>query len=247
MADTTVVLWDVYGTLIATRGGDLQSLLAREKELRAAFEQTVKNFGLNVPAPTLHERFIGGIAAERETKIAGGVRHPEVRIEEIWYKILEDLPAQQPVTPNGAREVALFFERVANPRRLQPNAFETLTALHRRGLRQGIISNAQFYTPIELSELLREESDCAICTYESIFDRQLVFFSFELGVAKPDPTAFQRARDVLARDGIKPSQCLVVGDSAENDIEPARQVGFRAVRFAPDGDIQRLPQIFERL
>jgi putative hydrolase of the HAD superfamily len=222
-----IVLWDVYGTLIAAERGDLDSLVRRHDELFAAFEQTVHNFSLPMSAEALQEHFIASIKAERERRIAGGVAFPEVRIEEIWWKLLDN------ATLNQAREVALFFEHHANPKRFQPHAFDTLIALKQRGLRQGIVSNAQFYTPIELSELLRDESACAICTYESIFDPALVVFSFELGLAKPDLAPFRRVVEVLLRENIMPDDCVFVGDSPTNDIAPAHHLGFKTALFAP--------------
>jgi putative hydrolase of the HAD superfamily len=224
-----IILWDIYGTLIVAERGDLNSLVRRHAELLTAFELTVRNFSLSMSAEALHEHFIAAIRAERKQRIAEGVAFPEIRIEEIWWKLLDNAALNQ------AREVALFFERNANPKRLQPHAFDTLIALKRRGLRQGIVSNAQFYTPIELSELLRDESACAICNYESIFDSSLVVFSFELGIAKPDPAPFRRVVEVLIRENIMPDDCVFVGDSPTNDVVPAQHLGFKTVLFAPAG------------
>src|SRR5258708_2714457 len=234
MSDAKVIFWDVYGTLVTARRGNLDALLQREAELRVVFERTVKNFGLNVAPERLHDLFLRGIQAEREARVAQGIAHPEVRIDEIWFKLLEKFQPENPPTINFAREVALFFQRQANPAQLQPHAFDVLNTLKQRGLRHGIISNAQFYTPIELSQLLRDESACAICTYESIFDPLLVFFSFDLGVAKPDLTAFRRAVEALTRENIMPDDCVFVGNSPVNDIAPARHLGFRTVLFAPE-------------
>jgi putative hydrolase of the HAD superfamily len=233
MSETKVIFWNVHGTLIAAERGDLDSLLRREAELRGAFERTVKNFGLSIVPSRLHDLFIRGIQAERDARKEEGPAYPEVRIDEIWFKLLEKLRPEEPPTINFAREVALFFERQANPKQFQPRAFEVLTALKQRGLRQGIISNAQFYTPIELSALLRHESNGAISTYESVFDQQLVFFSFELGVAKPDLGAFRSAVTALTRDNVMPDACVFVGDSVPNDIAPAQHMGFRTVLYAP--------------
>lgn len=227
-----VVLWDVHNTLIVAPRGDLHSLIQREKELRTAFELTVANFGLRMDAAKLHDLVLRCIQAEQETLAANGIRHPEIRIDEVWYRILEKIAPHQPATLNYAREVALFFERKANPKTLMPGAFDTLTGLKQRGLRQGIVSNAQFYTPIELGDLLRDESDCSICSYESIFELRLVFFSYILGVSKPDLAGFQRAVDTVAADGIAPAECLMVGDSLEHDILPARERGMQTVWFA---------------
>lgn len=241
MARTKIVFWDVYGTLIAAERGDLSSLRRRRDELLDAFEKTVRNFSLPMSAEALQEHFLDVIESERKRRKAEGVVHPEIRIEEIWLKLLDG------ATLNHAREVALFFERHANPKRFQPHAFDTLVALKQRGVRQGIISNAQFYTLIELGELLREESKGAVCTSESIFDPRLIFLSCDLGITKPDPAAFQRAREILLLDGVLPDRCLMVGDSLENDIQPARAVGFRAAWFAPDGDVTNLVEVLDLL
>ena len=224
-----VILWDVYGTLVRAERGDFDSLVKRHAELLAIFDQTVRNFSLPLSGEALHEHFLAAIKSERDRRIAEGAAHPEIRIEEIWLKLLGD------ATLNQAREVALFFERHANPKQFQPGAFETLITLKQRGVRQGIVSNAQFYTPIDLSELLREESAGAICTYESIFDPALTVFSFELGVAKPDLAPFRRAVEALTRDNIMPDDCVFVGDSPANDIVPAQHLGFKTVLYAPAG------------
>ncbi len=234
MSEAEVIFWDVYGTLLTARRGDLDSLLQRQAELRGAFERTVRNFSLNAVPARLQELFLRGIQAERDARVAEGIAHPEVRVDQIWYKLLEKFRPDEPPTINLAREVALFFERQANPKQLQPRAFEVLTTLKQRGQRQGVISNAQFYTPIELSELFREESAGAIRTFESIFDPAFVFFSCDLGVAKPDPMPFRRAVEALTRENIMPDDCLLVGNSPTDDIAPAQQFGFRTVLFAPE-------------
>ena len=253
MITVKVIFWDVYGTLLASQRGDLESLLRREHELRAAFDLTVRNYALSVPAAVLHEWFLDRVQSERNARAAQGVTYPEVRIEEIWLGLLTEAAGDSEPTLSLAREVAMFFERHANPKSLQARALETLVALKARGLRQGIISNAQFYTPIELSELLNQASGGRIRTHEAIFDSHLVFLSCDFGVAKPDLTAFHRAIDILGREGIHPDACLFVGDSPTNDIAPAQAVGFRAVLYAPAEPpqpgvrIQKLSQLLDLL
>jgi putative hydrolase of the HAD superfamily len=257
MSETKIIFWDVYGTLVAAERGDLDSLIRREAELRSAFERTVKNFGLSITPARLHNLFLRSIQAEREGRRAAGIEHPEVRIDEIWFKLLEEFQSDTSPTINFAREVALFFERQANPKQFQPHAYEVLTTLQNRRLRQGIISNAQFYTPIELSTLLRHESNGAVCTYESVFDPRLVFFSFELGVAKPEAAAFRPAIEALTRENIMPDECVFIGDSLAHDIAPAQHLGFKTVLYSavarpeaaviPDLAIHNLSQLLEWL
>lgn len=228
---TRAVLWDVYGTLLDARRGDLVGLVRRGDELRSVFGRVIGHFGLRDRPADLHGMFLGTIEARLGERRAAGVDHPEIRIEDIWRQIAPGV---------DAREIALCFERWANPKRGLADAAETLRAIRGRGLRQGIISNAQFYTLIELSELL--EGD-----WRDVFDPELVILSCDLGVAKPDPEPFQRAAAVLAGHGIAPSGCLFVGDSAANDIAPARRAGFRAVRIGAGGDIVTPGEVMGRL
>lgn len=48
------------------------------------------------------------------------------------------------------------------------------------------------------------------------------------GYRKPDVRLFLRCCDDL---GVRPEQCIMVGDRIDNDIAPARALGMRAVLF----------------
>ncbi|MEV5831924.1 HAD family hydrolase [Spirillospora sp. NPDC052242] len=53
-----------------------------------------------------------------------------------------------------------------------------------------------------------------------------VFLSHEIGVAKPDPAAFEY---VLNNLGTAPAEVLAVGNDYAHDIAPAAHIGMRAV------------------
>src|SRR5205823_14564478 len=53
--------------------------------------------------------------------------------------------------------------------------------------------------------------------------------SFELRLEKPDPAIFTLA---LERAGCAPSEAVMIGDRLDNDIRPARQLGWKTVRVA---------------
>jgi HAD superfamily hydrolase (TIGR01509 family) len=53
--------------------------------------------------------------------------------------------------------------------------------------------------------------------------------SFELGLEKPDPAIFALA---LERAGCAPSEAVMIGDRLDNDIRPARLLGWKTVRVA---------------
>lgn len=51
--------------------------------------------------------------------------------------------------------------------------------------------------------------------------------SFELGLEKPDPAIFHQALD---RAGCAASQAIIIGDRLDNDIRPARLLGWKTIR-----------------
>ncbi len=63
--------------------------------------------------------------------------------------------------------------------------------------------------------------------YADYFDRS--FYSFEMGLAKPDPAYFEH---IVSQLGIAAGEAVFVDDLASN-VRAARMVGLKAVRFAP--------------
>jgi putative hydrolase of the HAD superfamily len=245
------VLWDIYVTLLALSVGDLESSLAQKETMLGAFKVTAKEFGLEPflegdPAETLLKLYVREIEKTHRRKRSHGVVSPEVKIELIWLRILRKLESsgyEPKADEDGtglelALKIAYLFDDMYQTKVLYPSAFQTLEAVKELGLRQGIISNAQFYTPIALRMLLRREEKRVDDPLRQLFDRHLILFSYRLGVSKPNPLAFELARSRLKAMGVKPSRVLYVGNDVLNDMIPARRVGFRCVLFA--GDAQSL-------
>jgi putative hydrolase of the HAD superfamily len=97
------------------------------------------------------------------------------------------------------------------------DAFEELRAV---GYRLGLISNFEGW----LEEVLIEEKA------GDIFDVRVI--SGIEGVEKPDPQIYRLA---LERAGAEPHECVHVGDSISNDLEPATAVGMKAVMIDRSG------------
>src|SRR6202035_5066473 len=53
--------------------------------------------------------------------------------------------------------------------------------------------------------------------------------SAEVGLEKPDPAIFQLA---LSQSGCEPEQAVMIGDRLDNDIRPARLLGWKTIRVA---------------
>ena len=115
------------------------------------------------------------------------------------------------------KRVALLEERMTTMTSLHPDVLPTLEALRRdRRLRLGLVSNAS-----STAELLVQRLDLA-----RHFDH--LEFSFRVGVLKPDPGIYLFACRAL---GVRPDECLFVGDGNGFELDGARALGMEALRI----------------
>jgi putative hydrolase of the HAD superfamily len=92
--------------------------------------------------------------------------------------------------------------------------------LNRKGHRVAILSNLAEYN---VTAIEQKFPDFFSVTQEN-------FFSFELGLHKPDPRIYQAVCQALR---VEPSQCLFLDDDAEN-VEGAQAIGMQAHQFSVD-------------
>lgn len=217
-----VILFDIYGTLIAPHLGDLEQQ-RQSSQAAAGFIATARHFGWDESVGRRWERrFFAAIEEEHRQCRDQGISRAEVLVERIWQQLLDDSPCLDPSAQ--PEEVALYRELVANPVALFHGVRETLEALREKGIPLGLASNAQFYTVPILERLLGGK-------LEQWFDRDWVFLSYRLGFAKPDPHFFRLIRTRALRCGYDPDQILMVGNDLENDIRSAGLHGIQAVHF----------------
>ncbi|MDR2739603.1 MAG: HAD hydrolase-like protein, partial [Treponema sp.] len=106
--------------------------------------------------------------------------------------------------------------------------------LRNRSIRLGLISNAQFFTPLLFEAFFGAPSEALG------FDPGLRIYSFERGEAKPSPNLFTPAARRLESLGLKPENALYVGNDMLNDVFAAAQAGFKTALFAGDRRSLRL-------
>lgn len=225
-----VVLWDVYGTLIEPEWGDLQQRLKLQQS-PAMFREALEAGGLNADScvKDIDRVFLALIEEAHSWGRRNGQRQPEVVIENIWQKLVYLVLPGQWISIDQARYIAAWYELSTNRVKLRPGAAEAIGRLNESGFTQGILSNSQFYTPEILKYLLGDRA-------WSAFDPEILLWSFEMGAAKPDPAPFARARALLRARGLGPHQVILAGDSAENDVAPAKAWGWRSVRVLPTNE-----------
>lgn len=118
-----------------------------------------------------------------------------------------------------------------------PDAVAVLRKLRSHGIQTGIVTNI---TP----ELLEsQKKKVAALGIAELFD--VIIYSAELGIHKPDPGIFHYTAKLL---GVAESDCVFVGDDPRSDIAGARGVGMEAVwldnRPVYDGSFAEDPRVY---
>lgn len=228
------VVFDVYGTMLACAHGEVG---VEAEPTEAAIAQSMAAVGLRIRSrrvPAIARVMLEKlIAAHHAAKRARGVSYPEVEIRNIWRDVLRRLASDNlvcgGVTARRIERLAIGYECLANPCRPMPGLGPALDAMRSKGLRLGIVSNAQFYTPLILGALP------VTGPRFGFFDPELCVWSYRLGVAKPSGMLVHIVLQRLARiHGIRPEQTLFVGNDMLNDALPAARAGARAALFAGD-------------
>jgi putative hydrolase of the HAD superfamily len=221
------VLFDVYGTLFISAFGDI-GVAKKESENTWKLEPLLRKFGISRPPASLLNDFFAAIEKEHQNLRQSGIDHPEIKIEEIWKQVLNIKELDQ------AKAFAAEFEMIANPVYPMPHLNEMLDACRQKKISLGIISNAQFYTPLLLEWFL----DCNLTDLG--FDPELMIFSYQHQQAKPSLSLFRLAAAQLKKKRIPEKAVLYLGNDVLNDIYPAHAVGFNTALFAGDARSLRL-------
>jgi putative hydrolase of the HAD superfamily len=226
-------LFDVYGTLFVSASGDIAAsggVSGREEAQNPRGDEAAREilapFGKNYTLPELVRRFTDAVTAEH-ARLRGETAWPEIDVRKIWAGILG-------TGERAAEELSLRFELAVNPVYPMPGLEEALRKLGAAGIPLGIVSNAQFFTPLLFTAFL------GACPDALGFLPDLCVYSFREGEAKPSPRLFRKAAAGLAALGVRPEQTLYVGNDMRNDIWAAKEAGLRAALFAGDGRSLRL-------
>lgn len=149
----------------------------------------------------------------------------QATLEEVIEKILRDFDVYSDET----------FQKIIRKRKeskiscfqnMHPEIIPMLAGLKSAGCKIGLITNCFS----EEQEVIR---DSVLLPY---FDVPLL--SCEVGLKKPDPAIFKLSMEKL---GVKPEECLYVGDGGTQELETALAVGMnplQAVWYLKSGTLQ---------
>jgi putative hydrolase of the HAD superfamily len=223
------LLFDVYGTLFISGSGDIGITKNNSKNFWK-LEPLLRKYAVHAKTESVLNDFFSAIEYEHEKLKKTGVDYPEVKIENIWMQVLGKDDIEQ------AKAFAVEFEIIANPVYPMPHLKELLSICKEKQILMGIISNAQFYTPLLFEWFLTWGlTDLG-------FVEELILFSYRFGYAKPSSFLFQLAAERIKRMNYSQHSVLYVGNDMLNDIYPAQSAGFNTALFAGDLRSLRLRQ-----
>lgn len=238
LAGVRAVLFDVYGTLVTSGSGDVGTAAASGRG--TAFVETLASVDVEYLADGDEgvTRLIEAIRAQHAANEEA--EFPEVDITRVWHLLLHAeklagrLRGAIDLDEESLDRLAIEYEVRVNPVWPMPGARETIDTLRDAGRLLGIVSNAQFFTPLLFPALLGED-------LESLgFDPDVQFYSYRYLQAKPGTFLYERAAEAVAAKGLEPHEVLYVGNDMLNDVTPANRVGFRTALFAGDARSLRL-------
>ena len=215
------VLFDVYGTLVISRSGDRDSHTFSHEQKRA-LAGVLKRHGIDRTPENIIVALNRTIEKDHEHLRQDGIDYPEVDIVRVWETVLSNRDNAR------VKAFALEYEMVVNPVYPMPGLEDVLSTCRGQGRQLGIISNAQFFTPLILERMLGAALD--VCG----FDPQLTLFSYRFRFAKPSSCMFEKAAQIFSHHRVPPASILYVGNDMRNDILPAKTVGFKTALFAGD-------------
>jgi putative hydrolase of the HAD superfamily len=235
LEDVKAVLFDIYGTLFISASGDIGVL--KERQNGGALVEALKACGFSDFDPALGEAggqlFIEAIDEAHQALKAQGVECPEVEIRSIWRDVLKALKREGllrcEVNADMLECMAVEYECRVNPVWPMPGARELIETLAARNTVLGIVSNAQFFTPLLFPALMGDDLETMG------FERSCCIYSYRFWQAKPSTVLFEKALDALhGHHGIEPEDVLYVGNDMLNDMLPAAKTGCRTALFAGD-------------
>jgi putative hydrolase of the HAD superfamily len=165
-----------------------------------------------------------GVSAERLHEVWSGDELYHRRETGPISPAIAALYAELGVDADVADAVALRIQLTRETLVPVDGAVSTLVELRRRGVAAGLVSNCT-----EEVALVWDET-----AFAGLFDAAI--FSATAGCMKPDRRIYELA---CAELGVAPTDCLFVGDGANDELRGAHDVGMTAVLVHEDGEEPR--------
>ena len=205
------VFFDAGGVLHTSRAD-----AAREKEFIAESRALLAKHGVVINASD--DEYMAAIKARaKEYKQWSEQTTVELPAQDIWTRyFLRDFAPDPQKTAGCAEKLCYLYDGKKSEITARPHLLHTVEALHKMGVRQGVISNIISRTFIP---------EC-VQAYGIAPYMECVIMSSVVGRRKPAREIFEAGLGAL---GFEARDCAFVGDRLSRDIIGARQAGFGLV------------------
>jgi len=240
-------VFDIYGTMLISASGDIDESVISTENLKKALDAAgIKLVGTGKDAHVILvemlESFKKDIVSYHQNEYSEDKPYPEINILKIWENIIIDNSKMNHLKLNGLLCIKCFtfvFEVLCNRIYPMPGLREVINHLASKAMPLGIISNAQFYTPVILNYFMHG----IISESEQVapFDSDLTMFSYQYERSKPDTYLFELLKQrCRMKYGIYADEILFIGNDMFSDIYPAHLSGLKTALFAGDKKSLRL-------
>lgn len=239
------VIFDIYGTLIISASGDLDRSNLTLQGITTAISEGGFDWGKNQDddnAKMLLALFHDTVQKHHDKLKLQGHPYPEIDIIQVWKEVVEKALDQRLIFSIGVTDLYLLtivFELLGNAVYPMPHMNQVLNQLFIAKKPIGIVSNAQFYTPILMNYFIHN----LLTNDEHIhgFNQDISVYSYKIQRSKPDTFLFETLATSLEQNyQLKPGEVLFVGNDMLKDVWTASQLGFKTALFAGDERSLRL-------
>jgi putative hydrolase of the HAD superfamily len=183
---------------------------------RGDYEKTLTEMATVLGAPP--DEFIRLWADTFDLRATGVFHSAEACVVHICQEL------RVPVTDAQVKQTGrIRLDYTSRNIRPRPGSVEVLTCLKSNGYETALISDCTAETPLVWQKT----------PFAPLFN--VTVFSCRVGVKKPDPRIYHLATDQL---GVKPADCLYIGDGSSKELTGALQVGMHPVLICdPNGSV----------
>jgi len=241
------VTWNVYGTLLAVTGGHFIREHSQKFIMDLALDKTIQEFKMwksmsrkpGHPAEYMRV-MISNCLDQLSLQVEKGETFPEIPHERIWEGILKKLMQNEYLIESGkygtleecAVKIAYFFHRSLQGVGAQVGAADTVNWLHENRYWQGLLADGQAFTSLHLERCFAEQNP-QVHVDQCIPPMNRVL-SHAIRGRKPSERLFREMINKLREFNIDPEETLHVSNDLDNDLAPARKLGFLTCLYTGD-------------
>jgi len=242
------VTWNVYGTLLHIADGKLLHLHSEQLRMQVALEKTIQEFNMwnsmsRKPGAPWEYMFKQYQRLVQDAQLVGTGQKgdfPEIDSVQIWRKLIERLQQNEYTYDESfygdlddlSLKVAYFFHSSLQGVEATASALETLVAVSRSGMLQGLVCDAQAFTFVQTLRALRQQGTLPVL--DELFAPSCQSLSHQQGLRQPSKSLYAVLLQQLDTLGIAPREVVHVGSRLRDDLAVAKQFGMKTVLFAGD-------------